>query len=474
MKTRKFILIYFLILGNQYSNACSSIVLKNQHSIFLAKNFDWTYGNGYLLKNIRGVQKRAFITGTGNAANWTSKYGSVTFTQNGKEMPYGGMNEKGLAIEMLWLEYTEYYINEITPYLNELEWIQYQLDNYASIDEVIQNINTLSIRPFKGKIHFIVADANGKSIVVEHIGGKIKYEMKEANHCQAITNFDIAASSDWYSKNKTATGSVANPLYRYSLLQKDIADNSFANNLSAKTALDILDNVAIKKGNFKTYWTIVYDITKKEIHFKSADAKNVKRLAFATLDFNTTKEAIDINTPMKEDISNSLIPYTVAMNTNLVSTSFKLLGLERTDAVAISKNQFDFASTPDNSYTINYVTLKITVTTDDSSKLGKIGIVIMDGEENFKKFLPFRDGFHQISAAGSTYTWLYYGLPKNNYAIAVVQDENNNKRPDFATEKYAFSNGKRISNGSLPSFEDCKVVMQEGVKEVELLLQSEK
>ena len=149
MKTRKFILIYFLILGNQYSNACSSIVLKNQHSIFLAKNFDWTYGNGYLLKNIRGVQKRAFITGTGNAANWTSKYGSVTFTQNGKEMPYGGMNEKGLAIEMLWLEYTEYYINEITPYLNELEWIQYQLDNYASIDEVIQNINPFA--HLKGK-----------------------------------------------------------------------------------------------------------------------------------------------------------------------------------------------------------------------------------------------------------------------------------------------------------------------------------
>ena len=474
MNTRKLILIFCCIAITKYSIACSSIVLKNQYSIFLAKTFDWTYGNGYLLKNIRGIQKRAFITGAGNAANWISKYGSVTFTQNGKEMPYGGMNEKGLAIEMLWLEYTEYYFNEITPYLNELEWIQYQLDNYASTDEVIENINTLSIRPFKGKIHFIVADANGKSIVVEHIGGKIKYEIKEANHCQAITNYDITTSADWYTKNTNATGNMTNALYRYSLLQSDIATNSFASNLSAKTALDVLDNVAIKKGSFKTYWTIVYDITKKEIHFKSAAAKNVKRLSFSAIDFSTTTQAIDINTKTKDDISNSLIPYTEPMNTNLVSTSFKLLGLERADAAAISKNQFDFASTPDNSYTTNHITLKIMVTTDDSLKLGKIGIAIMDGEESFKKFLPFRDAFHQISSAGSTYTWLYYGLPKNNYAIAAVQDENNNKRPDFATEKYAFSNGKRLSGGSLPSFEDCKVIMQEGVNEVRLLLQSEK
>ncbi|HQV56065.1 MAG: linear amide C-N hydrolase [Chitinophagaceae bacterium] len=474
MNARKLILIFCCIAIAMHTIACSSIVLKNQHSIFLAKNFDWTYGDGYLLKNIRGVQKRAFITGAGTPANWTSKYGSVTFTQNGKEMPYGGMNEKGLAIEMLWLDYTEYYINETTTYLNELEWIQYQLDNYATIDEVVENINTLSIRPIKGKIHFIVADANGQSIVIEHLGGKVRYEVKEANHCQAITNFDATTSAEWHTKNATATGNVANALYRYSLLQKDIVANNFSNNLTANTALDILDNVAIKKGNFKTYWTIVYDVLKKEIFFKTADTKNVKQLLLADLDFSSTTEAIDINTKMKDNIGSNLITYTEDMNTALVSISFKQLGLEQVDAAAISKSQFDFSSTADNSYTTNYITLKIIVTTVDSSKLGKIGIVIMDGEESFKKFLPFRDGFHQISAAGSSYTWVYYGLPKNNYAIAAVQDENNNKRPDFATEKYAFSNGKRLSGGSLPSFEDCKVVMQEGVNEVQLLLQSEK
>ncbi|MBP6398063.1 MAG: linear amide C-N hydrolase, partial [Saprospiraceae bacterium] len=90
------------------TQACSAIVLKDQQQIFLAKNFDWTFRQGVMLKNLRGVNKTAYYTHQGSQANWISKYGSITFNQNGKEMPYGGMNEKGLAIEMLWLDLTKY------------------------------------------------------------------------------------------------------------------------------------------------------------------------------------------------------------------------------------------------------------------------------------------------------------------------------------------------------------------------------
>lgn len=62
-------------------------------------------------------------------------------------MPYGGINEKGLAVEMLRLDYTEYKLDSNLPVLNELEWIQYQLDNYSKVAEVLQHLDQFSVYP---------------------------------------------------------------------------------------------------------------------------------------------------------------------------------------------------------------------------------------------------------------------------------------------------------------------------------------
>ncbi len=462
--------VVFELLGNN-ANACSSIVLKNDNSVFLAKNFDWTYGDGFLIKNVRGIRKTAFYTSAGAPVSWVSKFGSVTFNQNGKEMPYGGMNEKGLAVEMLWLDYTEYYTAPALPYINELEWIQYQLDNYATVEEVIANIHALSIRPFKGKIHFIVADATGNSIVIEHIGGKIMFEKKQAGQCQAITNYDMATSANWVANQKNAAkGNVTQALYRYTRLQSEIDQQQFATDLSEKRAFNILDDVAIKKGHFKTFWTIVYDLKKKVIHFKSSDAKSVKHLALNDLDMNAAVQFADINLKKGGDVTPHLNEYTAETNTALLSSSFKKLGLEQLDFTELSKHQMHFASGTDNSYTRHYTALKITVSTADSTKLGRLGIIIVEKEENLKNFMPFRDGMHEILLTGTAYSWVYYGLPKGSYAVAAARDENNNRKPDFGQEKYAFSNDARVVDGSMPSFEASKIDLTESFTEIRLVL----
>ena len=138
----------------QISIACSAFYFNGENKIF-AKNFDWGFGQGYLIKNIRGQQKYAYGFRGNNVAGWTSKFGSITFNQNGKEFPYGGINEKGLVVEQLWLGNTEYQENN-NKTISELEWIQYQLDNYENVDEVIKNINSLAIKPI-ARIHYFFA-----------------------------------------------------------------------------------------------------------------------------------------------------------------------------------------------------------------------------------------------------------------------------------------------------------------------------
>ncbi len=472
-KIRFFILLISssILVSQRNGLACSAVVLKGENMVFLAKNFDWTYGEGYLIKNVRGTSKKAFYTSEGTAVSWTSRYGSVTFNQNGKEMPYGGMNEKGLAVEMLWLDYTSYYDVAALSYLNELEWIQFQLDNYQSVAEVLSNLEKLSIRPFKGKIHYIVADPSGHSVVIEHIGGKILHQEKTAHSCQVITNYDIKSSENWFSNKANASkGNVTNALYRYVVLQSEIQKPQFGAKLSVPAALELMEDVAIKKGSFKTYWTIVYDLQARSIQFKSAAAKSIKQLNFDALDFDAEVQAIDVNCPEKGSVVSHLSPYDRVKNRSLITYSFQKLGLEQLDFQELNKHQFEFDVAKDNAYVSNYAALKVSVATADSSNLGRLGIVVVGNSDDFRDLKPFRDAVHQILLTSPAYSWVYYGLPRQPYAIAAAQDLNNNRRPDFELEKYAFSKDQRMVAGKPPGFDDCAVKLEQGITTVQLNL----
>lgn len=467
----RILLVLLVFFGNTSpAGSCSAIVLKNEQSVYLAKNFDWTYSNGYVIKNLRNISKRTFSGFTNNPVAWTSRYGSISFNQNGKEMPYGGINEKGLAVEMLWLDYTEYRMDPNLPVMNELEWIQYQLDNYSTVAEVLQHLDQFSVYPLKGKIHYIVADAEGHSIVIEHLGGKIKYESIEANQCQAITNYDLTTSKNWFANKENAKkGNVTQALFRYYKLQEGIERRDLQKTLSVQSAMDVLDDVAIKKGEFKTQWSIVYDLKQKSIYFKSAEEKGIKQIALNDLDFNQNNQAIDINATGKGNVNIRLTDYTQGTNTQLIQFSFDRLGLEKLDAEEFSAHQFSYSSPSVNSFTTQYCSVKINVTAADQQRLGRLGIAVYNYDHiDYSK--PFKDAFHQILFNGPVYSWVYYGLPMGSYVLGAAQDTNNNRKPDYAIEQYCFSKDARVINGKLPAFDSCKIEMRPGINQVNLEL----
>jgi penicillin V acylase-like amidase (Ntn superfamily) len=93
-----------------------------------AKNYDWNIGYGLILINKRGVAKKSASGQPENRASWMSRYDSLTFNQYGREFPSGGINEAGLAVELMWLDDAEYPADPRIPSFGTLEWIQYQLD----------------------------------------------------------------------------------------------------------------------------------------------------------------------------------------------------------------------------------------------------------------------------------------------------------------------------------------------------------
>src|SRR4030042_3047298 len=154
------------------SEACTAFVMRGGGAVLWAKNLDWPVGEGLIFVNKRDVIKEAF-GGSGSAAlRWTSKYGSVTFNQFGREFPFGGINEAGLDIEELSVQ-AEYPPPDGRPSLNGLQWIQYHLDTCRSTKEVLKSAPGLRISKRLFGLHYLIADRKGNVAVVECNDGQL-------------------------------------------------------------------------------------------------------------------------------------------------------------------------------------------------------------------------------------------------------------------------------------------------------------
>jgi penicillin V acylase-like amidase (Ntn superfamily) len=112
---------------------------------------------------------------------WTAKYGSVIVS--GYEAgTTDGMNEKGVAANLLYLAESEYSKPDDTrPYLSIAAWPQYVLDNFATVAEAV---DALSKRPFNllaptlpngtpAALHLSISDATGDSAIFEYVDGAL-------------------------------------------------------------------------------------------------------------------------------------------------------------------------------------------------------------------------------------------------------------------------------------------------------------
>ncbi|MBK7220644.1 MAG: linear amide C-N hydrolase [Saprospiraceae bacterium] len=433
------LLIIAIAVGK--THACSAIVLKNNQQVFLAKNFDWTFRQGVILKNLRGVNKTAYFTHQGSQASWISKYGSITFNQNGKEMPYGGMNEKGLAIEMLWLDLTKYNLKDQKMYVNELEWIQYQLDNFATVEEVIGHLNELKIYPIKGKIHYILTDPSGKSVIIEYLNGKAMSYPKETQICQAITNNSVYHSATYKDQIKGLRKNNAVSGYRYHLLEKVIAETKKNSQWTEAGVFEVLKKVTIPKGDFKTMWSIVYNIHQKSISFYSDSHKEIKSVNLNEMDFDHNLSYLEINqNEIKIIVSETLKQYDQKINAFYVSTSLEHLGIDKETGLDISQHQFDLSTKTSSLFADRYFHFEISVPMDEDRQTGFLAV--MDNEINFKNRQAVTGGYLYGNIAKGSFVAHIYGLKNGRYAMLAFIDQNQNRKLDLGKkektgEKYA-------------------------------------
>jgi len=150
-------------------------------TVITGRNMDWSEDMASNLWVFPAGMKRDGASGP-RSLQWTSKYGSVVVSSY--EAGSGdGLNEKGLAANLLYLAESDY--GKPTagkPLLSIAAWAQYALDNYATVAEAVV---ALGNEPFTvlaptlpngqaAALHLAISDATGDSAIFEYVAGKLQ------------------------------------------------------------------------------------------------------------------------------------------------------------------------------------------------------------------------------------------------------------------------------------------------------------
>jgi choloylglycine hydrolase len=323
---QKLILLLAVLLQilNLYSTAlaCTSFLIQDDKRPLMGKNYDWDLGHGIVVVNQRGREKTGLAANeTDRPPTWTAQYGSVTFNQYGREFPVGGMNEAGLAVEVLWNFSVDYPDPDKRPSLNELQWIQYQLDNYASVKEMIAHADSIRIAGLYAKVHYLAVDQQNHSASFSYIDGKLVIN----EDTQAITNSTLSESLSYLEKFTGFSGELAVPegkgsLDRFVIAKRMLAagDQAVATNETVGFAFSILD--AVKTPGY-TQWQIVYDLASQEIHFRTAKNHRHRRIRLTAFNFSCTERVLGfpIDSQDEGDVTDNFSQLTDYQNAQMVA-----------------------------------------------------------------------------------------------------------------------------------------------------------
>ncbi|KGP62913.1 choloylglycine hydrolase [Legionella norrlandica] len=293
------------------SEACSALVFNKNTAPTVAVNLDWKYREGTVVIHPRNtLMVSSADYHTMRPLMWKSQYGSVIF-HGGNRFKAGpavdGMNEKGLTASILVLNSSSYSTNPELPVLKTTEWVQYILDNFQTVQEVIEDSPNYQLiaEDYRGvtmNVHLIVNDAEGKSAILEYLDGRLVIHTKDNLTTPVLTNTDYKSSVallDEYQNN----GSKALPggydsdsrFVRAALYLKRLP-SFVAKEEHIAYAFNGLSDVAQAPGTHApTQLSIVFDILSKTIYFRSINEAAIRIIPLDNINFDDLYQPVALN-----------------------------------------------------------------------------------------------------------------------------------------------------------------------------------
>jgi hypothetical protein len=160
-----------------------------------------------------------------------------------------GMNRHGVAVSDMSVEGVKLPFDESKPNIIHSTAMRLILDYATSLDDAIAILQQFNVHFVETTCHLMIADAAGKSAVVEYIDGKIEVT-PAAENWQVCTNHQIRGKTE--EENDQCCD-------RYHTASDGLAELSAAG--GADDVMQIMESVS-KEG--WTMWSSVYNLTDRE------------------------------------------------------------------------------------------------------------------------------------------------------------------------------------------------------------------
>lgn len=210
--------------------------------------------------------------------------------------------------------------DQTLPKMFMMQWIQYQLDNYSTVNQVIENISRINLDGWGW--HFMVCDKSGAYATIEFIEGTVKiynepipvlYNSPYPEELQSLKEYQPFGGEikiDLKAKNAPRFVQAAYMLNTYDPAS-EIIDYGFK----------ILED--LNRGGTK--WSYIIDIENCTIYFRTSIGIAIKNFSYGHFDFScdTPAKIIDINLSSAGDITDKFQSYSNELNHNYVK-----LGIE--------------------------------------------------------------------------------------------------------------------------------------------------
>lgn len=320
------------LLVLQSSDACTRILWNNNKlAVIVGRTMDWPESTEPILTVMPSGMKRngGLLGGVAiiqeNPAEWTSKYGSLIVPVYGIGTA-DGLNERGLAGHMLYLTAADYGPRDPSkPGLQAGLWLQYVLDNAATVDEALTILNAVQIQPAEARgrhatVHLALEDAGGDSTVIEPIDGKMvvhhgrKYRVM-TNDPTYDEQLALLAKMDFSKPSSTTPlpGNV-NPVDRFQRASYYLAMLPEPTGERAAVAgmLAITRNVSVPFGApykdfgiYNTEYRTVIDLTARRYFFELTTSPNMVWVDLPKLNLTAGSPVLELN-PDSVDLSGNV------------------------------------------------------------------------------------------------------------------------------------------------------------------------
>lgn len=289
-------LVFLVFVMEGVCHPCSTIARRGFDGDFsLGANYDWKARGGFVFLSPQGQYKAFSRIGNHDfhkSVSWVSRFASLTLSQFGRDYPMQGINEVGLAGAVL-VAPADYPNDGSHGLLSENLWLQYQLDNFENINQVVDHVNDFGIQKISADLHWFLCDSTGECVTIEFENSRAKVYRASDQHVQVLTNSSVTHS--WHFFNQWKQSGAVLPVGYGSFARF----SRLAFRASQQGPVDMINALEDVSLDGFTAWQTIFNLSKRSLQVRLPNQSWIEVSFFGReLACNFGLEMLSLNEPI--------------------------------------------------------------------------------------------------------------------------------------------------------------------------------